>query len=278
MSRKTYKYYFFDEQNDDFANNGIESKPTPKEWVYLPSNVFYRIFKSVVYYVCLTIFVFCLFFMGIKLKNKKSLKNRKNKKDGYFIYGNHTGWFMDAVSGPVAAYSRQCYTIVNSDSINIKGIRWLLKCLGAYPTPSSPTGYVNFVKGINKAYQKGNPIVIYPEAHIWPRYNKIRDFTAVSFNYPAKLGAPCFAKTTVYKKRKNGTTHPVIYFDGPVYPDMSLPLKERQADLADKIKNLMKSRVEECNSAADDYHIYLKAESKEEVRTEIEKIKKSRID
>ena len=107
-------------------------------------------------------------------------------------------------------------------------------------------------------------ITIYPEAHIWPKYNKIRPFLSVSFSYPSKLNAPCYTKTTVYKATKNGKTKPVIYFDGPFYPNMNLPYKERQQDLRDRIYNQMQERT--LTSQTDENFIYEKVFSKNEMR------------
>ena len=113
----------------------------------------------------------------------------------------------------------------------------------------------------------GHSIVIYPEAHIWPKYNKIRNFGSGSFNLPCKFDLPCYAKTTVFKKKKNGKTKQIIYFDGPFYPDMNLPLKEREKDVRDKVYNAMVGRAE--YSELDRRYEYIKVDSPEEVRTEI---------
>ncbi|MCQ2387645.1 MAG: 1-acyl-sn-glycerol-3-phosphate acyltransferase [Clostridia bacterium] len=268
-TNKHYHYYYFDEVNDDFANNGIVGHPTPNDYVYLPKNFFFKLFKPIVYYFILFIVKVAFFFMPIKFKNKKVLKTRKEKKKGCFIYANHTGWFIDACSGPYGTSLRQCYTIVHPDAISIKGTKTLMKFVGALPVPSTPKSYINFVKAIDELYEKGKAIVVYPEAHIWPKYNKIREFPATSFNYPAKLNAPSYVKTTVYKQKKNGKVKPVIFFDGPFYPNMDLPLKERQKDLRDTIFCVMNDRVKKENSVLDCRYEYTKVNNKEEVRSEI---------
>ena len=58
--------------------------------------------------------------------------------------------------------------------------------------------------------------MIYPEAHVWPYYTKIRPFISASFKYPTKLDAPSFSMTTTYQKRKRGKRPKmVVYIDGP---------------------------------------------------------------
>ena len=44
-------YYYFDERNDDFANDGIKGSPTPADYEYFPKNILYRTLKPLVYYV-----------------------------------------------------------------------------------------------------------------------------------------------------------------------------------------------------------------------------------
>ena len=43
-------YYYFDERNDDFANDGIKGSPTPADYEYFPKNILYRTLKPIVYY------------------------------------------------------------------------------------------------------------------------------------------------------------------------------------------------------------------------------------
>ena len=78
-----------------------------------------------------------------------------------------------------------------------------------------------------------------------------------------------FAKTTVYKKTRSGKTKPVIYLDGPFYPNKDLPMKEAQIDLRNRIYNAMVERAKKENSELDYRYEYIKVDSPEEVRTEI---------
>ena len=265
---KKHYYYYFDERTDDFAGNNINGDKTPKDFDYLPKNIFYRIFKPVVYYLILPIVVIIVTVMGIPIKNRKVLRNRRDKKKGYFIYSNHTGALGDVFSAPKIAFPRQCYVLANPDVISIPGIRLLVRFLGAMPIPSDIKTYAKFKAAIGKAYEKGAVISIFPEAHIWPKYNEIRDFSDVSFYYPVELDAPCFVKTTVYIKKKNGKTKAKMICDGPFYPDKSLSRRDAQAKLCCEAKETMKMRAKEYNSSPDERHTYTRVASAEEVRTE----------
>ncbi len=48
--------------------------------------------------------------------------------------------------------------------------------LGALPVPDSISEYKKFSKAYKKRISDGHPVVIYPEAHVWPYYTGIRPF------------------------------------------------------------------------------------------------------
>lgn len=267
---KKINYYYFDEENDDFANTGIKTHLTPDNFNYNPKSKWWRFWKKIIYLLAFPFVALIEFFiLGGHIKNRKVLKPMKKRKEGYFVYSNHTSPISDCFSVPVLSFPRSTYVISNPDSISIKGLKTLLRCLGILPLPSSKRSYINFLKAIKDLYKRGNVISVYPEAHIWPKYNKIRHFKETSFYYPVKLNAPVYVKTTVYKKRRNGKSKEILYLDGPFYPNLELNPKEAQKNLRDRIYAQMCKRVEEHQSYLDKRYSYIKANSKEEVRTEI---------
>lgn len=96
--------------------------------------------------------------------------------------------------------------------------------------------------------------MIYPEAHIWPYYTKIRPFVDTSFHYPIKYGVPAFCFTNTYQKRK-GSQKPnmVTYIDGPFFPDASLPVREQKKELRDRIYQTMCERAKNSNAVTIQY-------------------------
>ena len=136
--------------------------------------------------------------------------------------------------------------------------------LGAIPIPSEIKAMKNFLEIIEEKIKKDNSITIYPEAHIWPYYTKIRPFKAVSFKYPVKLNAPAYCITNTYQSygKNNKKIKMVSYVDGPFYPNEALPIKERQQDLRDRVYNKMVERSKNSNVE----HIkYVKLEDGEKI-------------
>ena len=109
----------------------------------------------------------------------------------------------------------------------------------------------NFTDALNYHINKGHRVLIYPEAHIWPYYNDIRHFKSVSFKYPVDDNAPIFTATTTFKKRKGcRKPKPIIYIDGPFFPDETLPYRERVNDLAERAYEAMCYRAHNENNYA----------------------------
>ena len=131
----------------------------------------------------------------------------------------------------------------------MKGMKNLVQMLGAIPIPIKRNGMKNFLNTIKKRIKQGHSITIFPEAHIWPYYTKIRPFKSVSFKYPAELNVPVFCATNTYQAygKNNKKLRIVMYIDGPFLPDMSLSLKERQEDLRNKVYEVMCQRSKNSN-------------------------------
>ena len=83
---------------------------------------------------------------------------------------------------------------------------------------------------------------IYPEAHIWPYYTKIRPFKNVSFAYPVNLEKPVYCMTNTYQSygKKKDKIKIINYIDGPFYANKELSTKEQKRKLENqKIFNFL---------------------------------------
>ena len=146
-------------------------------------------------------------------------------------------------------YPKRNFLIVNPVNISLKGTGTLVEMLGAMPIPSNKSAMKNFLNAIKQKTNKGYAITIYPEAHIWPYYTKIRPFKDVSFKYPVQLEKPAFCITNTYQSygRNNQKIKIVSYIDGPFFPSKELTLKEQQKELRNKIYNCMDERSKNSN-------------------------------
>lgn len=239
--------YYKDELNDEFSGSKVKPKIIDAKYKYISKNPIYKFFSFIAYRIIATPIAFMYkWCKGIKYENKQVLKNFKGK--GYFIYANHTNRASDVLSPHTISFPTKTYTVVASENMNIPVLGNATKMLGALPLPSSLEGTRNFMNAMEKRLVQGKPVLIYPEAHIWPYYTKIRPYKSTAFRYPVKFQDASFCYTTTYQKNgKKKKPKIVIYIDGPFYPNKQLDLKAQQEDLRDRIYNCMVERSKNSN-------------------------------
>lgn len=256
-------YYYKDELNDDFADGNINPIIIDQNYKYIHKNIFWKISSFIVYrLIAMPIaFVYSKMTFGLKVENKKVL--RKCKDTGYFIYGNHTQKVLDTFIPTLGNFPRKCHIVAHPDNVSIPFLGTFNKMMGGFPIPSDIKTTKNFLSAMEEFILNKNVISIYPEAHVWPYYSKIRNFVSTSFKYPVKLDKPVFSFTTTYKKRKGRKPKIVVYIDGPFYPNKDLNTKKAQEELRDIVYDKMCERAKNTDV---EYYKYIKVEDKEEVK------------
>ena len=242
MKNKTFYYKSY---CDDFAvTKNLKSNIVDDKYKYDSKNPFYHVFAFIVYQMIVKplTWVILKIWFGYNIKNKKVLRKCKNK--GYFIYGNHTNYLPDAFVPNIVRH-RKNYIIVNSQTTSIKGIKLLVKALGATPLGDTYRANKNLFKFIKGRINKKQSITIYPEAHIWPYYTSVRPFNPINMKYQIILNTPCYTLSYCYSKRLFIKRPKLtVYVDGPFYPNSELNSKDRLEELTNTIYNTMKERTD----------------------------------
>ena len=241
--------YYEDELNDEFSKSSIEPRIIDENYKYVHKNPLWNLCSFVLQNI-LSVPIKILYAkikFRIKYIGKEKIQPYRN--EGYFIYGNHTQPFADTFIPSIPMYPKRNFLIVNPVNISLKGTGTLVEMLGAMPIPSNKSAMKNFLEAIKQKMNKGYAITIYPEAHIWPYYTKIRPFKDVSFKYPIQLKKPAFCITNTYQSygKNNKKIRIVSYIDGPFFPNKELTLKEQQKELRNKIYNCMDERSKNSN-------------------------------
>lgn len=225
MKKQVYTYT---ELTDEVVDDKIDEPVIDASYKYVSHNWFYNFitfiyFRLIIFPVA---FIYTKLIKRIKIVGAKKLKGVK--KGGCFIYANHTLPASDAFSPPVTCFPKKPYVIVNPKNLNVPFFKKSTKMLGALPLPTGLAATKNFMAAIDYRLKHNAPIVIYPEAKIWPYYTGIRPFPSTSFKYPSQFKTPIFTMTTTYQTTKRGRRKIVIYVDGPYNIDNSLNVKEQQ--------------------------------------------------
>ena len=242
--KKKEVYYYNDELNDEFSRANIVPRVIDKNYKYIHKNPlwdFCSFFIQNILSMPIKILYGKLKFR-IKYIGKEKLK--QYKKDGYFIYVNHTQPFADVFIPSLPVYPKRNHFIVNPENVSMKFLGNSIQLFGAIPIPNKEDGMKNFLKSIKYHIEKKHSITIYPEAHIWPYYTKIRPFKDVSFKYPVELEKATYCMTNTYQSygKNKKKVRIVTYIDGPFFANKNLNSKDQKKELRDKVYNCMCKR------------------------------------
>ena len=232
---------------DDFIEAKDQDYAIPEGYKWVRTSLGARI-ASALLYGAAAVFssVYCRLCLHMHIENAQVL--RQARQSGAFIYANHTQPLGDVFIPALAALPRRVYVVVSPANLSIPVIGRLLPYLGALPLPDDLAAYKNFIKAVDRRIAEGHAVGIYPEAHIWPYYTKIRPFKDDSFHYPVRLGAPVFCFTNTYQKRKRGKKPKIVtYVDGPFFADESVPARERKTELRNRVYDCMVERSKNSN-------------------------------
>ncbi len=231
--------YYTNELEDEFSKAKITPKRIDGNYSY-GSGFCFSFGKLIFYKIIAKPLAFCFLKLkfGHRIVGKSILKEAK--KEGYFLYGNHTNDIADALIPSMLCFPKDVSVIVHPNNVSMPILGKITPFLGALPLPDDKQAVRNFNREMAHRLEKKNCITIYPEAHIWPYYTKIRPFTDTSFGYPVKLDKKVFCFTNTYQKRRfQKTPRIVTYIDGPFRADTSLPLKEQRTRLRNQVYEAM---------------------------------------
>lgn len=241
-------YYYKNETDEVIEDNFEKVEKIDENYKYIHKNIFWNISSFLLYriFLWIPISLYVKLKLHYKVIKNESYKKLKKEKNGYFIYGNHTQKIGDTFFPSYINYPRKTFEIANAKNVSIKGLKTINKMVGALPIPDDIKGYKNFLNTIKLYIKKKKSIAIYPEAHVWPYYTKIRNFSDVSFKYPVELNVNSYCFTVTYQKNKN-SFKTIIYVDGPFKPKKDLNKKGAAKYLRNQIFDAMENRSKNNN-------------------------------
>lgn len=254
MSKKTElpeTIYYTDPLNDEFSTMQIETPLIDGKYKYKRDGFLGSVLHFLTFYLIgkPLAFIYLKSKFHHRIKGKGKLK--QFKKESYFLYGNHTQIIGDALMPAFMVSPRSMSVIVHPNNTAIPFIGKFVPYLGGMPLPADMAATKHFMAELDyRVKKKKHPIVIYPEAHLWPYYNDIRPFKSTSFTYPIQYGTPAFCFVNTYQKGKKGKVNITTYIRGPFYAKEGLPLAEAREDLRNQIYRTMKELAEEYSDYA----------------------------
>ena len=252
---KNERTIYYNSYTDDVVVSANQDFKLPENYEWIGKGFGYHFLCVVIYAVAIIFtFFYTKLYWHLKVVGRDKLKETKGK--GYFMYANHTQPFGDVFLPAWVNINRRIYTVVSQANYGIPVIGKLLLYLGALPLPEGIKGMKKFNEAISKRISQKKCVIIYPEAHVWPCYTKIRPFGAGAFHYPVNQEAVVYSMTTTYQKRWIGKRPKItIYIDGPFYPNKELRSKEQRQLLCQQVFEAMDNRSKASNY---EYYNYIK--------------------
>lgn len=263
--KKTRVIYWKDENKDDFNEVGLKRPSVPEGYKYKRINPFNNFISGIFYHgIAKPVLGFYCLCKGMKVKGKKNLKKLEGK--GAFIFSNHVA-ISDVLKfqSYVFFFRRRVNIIGYPDTLSMPIVRNLTRALGylPLPLPGDLKNMVSLVDAMKFYLEKKQYILIYPEAHIWPYYTKIRNFHGGSFNYPAKLEAPVLPVVTTWRKAKLfKKPRQTIHILEPIFPDPNKSSSENKEYLYQATLEAMKKCADSINQY--EYIKYIHVEKDED--------------
>lgn len=258
--QKTHVIYYKDELNDDF--NELENVKRPdvkKSYKYLHTNPLRRLLDGFLYYIFAKPIMGCYcLFHGIRWKGKENLKLLKHQ--GAFLYANHVAISDVFKFQSLIIHFKKVNIIGYSDASSIPVARSLVKAFGYLPIPYDPDNMIKLKEAaITLTKKRKQYVLIFPEAHIWPYYTKIRPFKSVSFHYPAEANLPVVPIVTIWRKSHfSKKPRQLVIFGRPIYPEEGKTISENKQYLRDKCYEAMVKIAQENHQV--EYIKYIKSD------------------
>lgn len=239
---KAKKIYYYKTYEDDVVTSTKQGYTLKEDYKWIHKSKFYNFISRIVYSIGKAFgFIYCKLYLKVKIENADILKDYKDT--GYFVYGNHTQEIGDVFIPALVCKGERIFTIASPANLGIKVIGKILPSLGILPTTNKLSDTMKLYKAVKQRIEENHPVIIYPEAHVWPYYTGIRPFIDTSFRFQVDLNSPAFCMTTTYYKRKNKKRPGIkVYVDGPFFTSDTLDKKQNQDKICKEVHECMQER------------------------------------
>lgn len=93
-----------------------------------------------------------------------------------------------------------------------------MEALGGIPLGDTINGVKRFNGYVNILLKRKKPILIFPEAALWPYYRKIRPFNRGPFAFSVQSEAPILPVVLTFRTMKNRKQRMIVNILKPIYP------------------------------------------------------------
>lgn len=171
-----------------------------EDYEYVKTGKLFNLCSNILYYgIAMPIlYILTKIVYDLKIEGKENIKNLQT---GAVSVSNHV-LVLDCTMVGLAMGSKKIYYTALEDSFRIPFVRHLIKLLRAIPIPKSNQNKPYFMESLDNALRKGKIIHFYPEASLWPYYDKIRNFKSGAFHFAIRNNLPIVPMVFTFRKPK----------------------------------------------------------------------------
>ncbi len=201
-----------------------------------------KAFSFIVYYgIALPVlFVYLRILCGVKIKNKKNIKDVKG---GAIMVSNHVHT-LDSVMGAMTLFPKKpIFTSIKSNfKLPVAGR--LVNILGSMPVPETPSEMKVFFYELSKQVRKGKVVHFFPEGELIQGDTKLRDFKRGAFMLAEETKSPILPIGISFHEKGSvfplfGKDRVIINVGKPIYPDVFKLKRESIEHLSDESFDVM---------------------------------------
>lgn len=155
---------------------------------YVPKGKMFLLCSNILYYgIAFPILkIVTKLVYDLKIEGKENIRDLKG---GAVSVSNHV-LFLDCAMVGLACGRKRIYYTTREGSFKIPFVRKLIKLLRALPIPTKIENKKYFMDAIRNILKEGNVVHFYPEAALWPYYDRIRNFKNGAFSFAIKNEVP----------------------------------------------------------------------------------------
>ena len=163
----------------------------------LHHSIIYKILSSLLYLIAYPIlFLLTKIWMGLKIEGRENLSK---VGDEYITVANHIN-MIDCAMITLSIFPRIPYFLTLQSNLEIPFIKYLVMLFRGIPIPRSKTVKEKMVNTIDTLLKNGEVVGIYPEGHLIPYYDGIREFKNGAFNFAVKNQVPILPIVFTYRE------------------------------------------------------------------------------
>lgn len=239
---KKYNYNNLKEDEHVVPSLGVLPIKINDDYDFIPKNLFIDFITDILIRpIALILYFIAKIFLGFKITGKENLI----KDRGVVTVSNHIH-YIDCVLIGLITFPRKTYFPTLEENFKIPFIRHIIKFLHGVPIPKSKNGKDKFYYDVINELNNNIVVQMYPEASLWPYYEKIRDFKYGAFKIAVLSNSPVIPIKFVFEKptgiyklyKRNKCIH--AYILPAIYPNEKLEIRERISDLKEQSEKIMK--------------------------------------